>query len=117
MSTELKFDVTAIRDALGWSQQRLAEACGVDRSTISRWESEPPTKGPAFILLRQIHEQVAAGWPDGVDRPAVADRSLPEGEPQRAATLHPNDVDRVGPAGPDADPRGAGPAFSREAAE
>ena len=59
MSNDLNLDVAAIRAALGWSQQQLAEACGVDRSTVSRWESEPPAKGPALILLRQLQERVA----------------------------------------------------------
>ncbi|WP_166163167.1 helix-turn-helix domain-containing protein [Chelativorans oligotrophicus] len=47
-------DVAELRERLGWTQQKLAEHCDVDRSTISNWEAKPPTKGPAFILLRQL---------------------------------------------------------------
>lgn len=53
-------NVVQLREALGWTQQQLAAACGVDRSTVSKWESEPPTKGPALILLRQLQERVEA---------------------------------------------------------
>lgn len=47
-------NIIALRERLGWTQQQLAEHCGVDRSTVSKWEAEPPTKGPALILLRQL---------------------------------------------------------------
>jgi transcriptional regulator with XRE-family HTH domain len=56
-------DVMAIRTAKGWTQHQMAEFCGVDRSTISKWEYEPPTKGPALILLRQLQEQISASEP------------------------------------------------------
>lgn len=53
-------DVRAIRDALGWTQQQLAEHCCTDRSTVSKWESEPPSKGPALVVLRQLRERANA---------------------------------------------------------
>lgn len=31
-------ELKAIRASLGWSQQRLAEALGVQRNTVNRWE-------------------------------------------------------------------------------
>lgn len=31
-------ELKALRAALGWSQQRLAEAVGVQRNTVNRWE-------------------------------------------------------------------------------
>lgn len=58
MNTE-PISVAALRDRLGWTQNRLAEFCGVDRSTVSKWENEPPTKGPALILLRQLADHAA----------------------------------------------------------
>ncbi|MBZ9822315.1 helix-turn-helix domain-containing protein [Mesorhizobium sp. CA4] len=51
---EDRIDVAALRERLGWTQQQLADYCDTDRSTVSKWESEPPTKGPALILLRQL---------------------------------------------------------------
>ena len=62
-----------------------------------------------------IHDVLVRGHDDSpVDPFAVYQDPA---QPQRPAALHPNDVDRVGPAGPDAEPRGAGPALSQEAAE
>ncbi|WP_274426777.1 helix-turn-helix transcriptional regulator [Chelativorans sp. YIM 93263] len=46
--------MTALRADLGWTQQQLADHCDVDRSTISNWEAKPPTRGPAYILLRRL---------------------------------------------------------------
>ncbi len=47
-------DVRAIRERLGWTQKQLADYCCTDRSTVSRWETEPPAKGPAWVLLKQL---------------------------------------------------------------
>jgi len=61
---EDRIDVAALREGLGWTQQQLADYCDTDRSTVSKWESEPPTKGPALILLRQLRDSgpvLAAG--------------------------------------------------------
>jgi len=83
-------NVVQLREALGWTQQQLAAYCGVDRSTVSKWEGEPPTKGPALILLGQLQAHVAKPLP-------------------------PHDADRVATAGPEY--KASGPALSREAAE
>ena len=53
-------DVKGLRDRLDWSQDQLAEHCGVDRSTVSKWERDPPSKGPALILLRQLEERAVS---------------------------------------------------------
>lgn len=45
-----------LRETLGWTQQQLAERCGVDRATVSKWEQKAPAKGPALILLRQLRD-------------------------------------------------------------
>ncbi|QPC87391.1 helix-turn-helix domain-containing protein [Mesorhizobium sp. NBSH29] len=50
-------DVRNLREELKWTQHQLGAYCGVDRSTVSKWEAEPPTKGPALILLRQLEER------------------------------------------------------------
>lgn len=76
---ETAVDVVALRGELGWTQQQLADHCGVDRSTVSTWETRPPTKGPALILLRQLQgalsrqsQRPAAGNPDDFDAAAPA---------------------------------------------
>jgi transcriptional regulator with XRE-family HTH domain len=83
-----RIKVKELREALGWTQHQLAAYCGVDRSTVSKWESEPPAKGPALILLGHLQARVANPLP-------------------------PHDADRVATAGPEV----SGPALSREAAE
>jgi Predicted transcriptional regulators len=60
-------DVAAIRKAKGWTQQRLAEHCGVDRSTISLWEKKPPKKGPGLVLLRQLQASLQEAAPEAAE--------------------------------------------------
>ena len=57
--TDRLLNVGALREALGWTQQQLAAFCDVDRSTVSKWEQEPPAKGPAMILLHQLNERIS----------------------------------------------------------
>lgn len=78
-----QINVVQLREALGWTQQQLATACGVDRSTVSKWESEPPTKGPALILLRQIHERakVIGAGPETFAAEEPPTPSRPSAEP------------------------------------
>ncbi|TIT24432.1 MAG: helix-turn-helix transcriptional regulator [Mesorhizobium sp.] len=67
LETDKAVDVVALRGELGWTQQQLADHCGVDRSTVSTWETRPPTKGPALILLRQLQASLSdAARPGGV---------------------------------------------------
>lgn len=75
-------DVTALRSALGWTQQQLADHCGTDRSTVSKWEKEPPTKGPALVLLRQLRDRatVASAGPDASQAGAGASSGLEAAE-------------------------------------
>jgi transcriptional regulator with XRE-family HTH domain len=58
--TDQSIDVVALRGRLGWTQQQLADHCDVDRSTVSTWETRPPRKGPAYILLKQLAESLKA---------------------------------------------------------
>lgn len=60
LMTDQTLDVAGLRARLGWTQQQLAEYCGVDRSTVSTWEARAPTKGPALVLLRQLDASSAA---------------------------------------------------------
>ncbi|MDX8513568.1 helix-turn-helix domain-containing protein [Mesorhizobium captivum] len=75
-------DIVALRDELGWTQQQFADYFDVDRTTISNWQTEPPTKGPALILLRQLAASVRQG---AVAGPAAsqggAGQSCGEGAP------------------------------------
>lgn len=54
MQNEL--DIKSIRDQLGGiTQARLAEALGVDQSTVSNWENgNPPRRGPTRTLLLSL---------------------------------------------------------------
>lgn len=51
-------DIRDLREKLGWNQDQLGVHCGVDRSTVSKWERDPPRRGPALILLRQLRDSV-----------------------------------------------------------
>jgi transcriptional regulator with XRE-family HTH domain len=76
-------DVRKLREAFGWNQQQLGEACGVDRSTVSKWEKEPPAKGPALILLRQLAAR--ANRPEKFDPSCgPSGHLLPQGEKGQA---------------------------------
>lgn len=58
MGNEL--DVKAIRLDLGLTQAQLAEAVGVDQSTISNWENGQTPRGPARRLLASLVEAAKA---------------------------------------------------------
>lgn len=48
-------EIRAAREALGWSQERLARALGVSLSTVWRWERG---KMPAPAMLRLALERL-----------------------------------------------------------
>lgn len=50
-------DVAALRERLQWTQAQFAERFGVDRSTVSRWESGSPVKGPARRMLEDLDRE------------------------------------------------------------
>lgn len=82
----------------------IAERIGITRGAIYQWTQIPAERvGQIFRLT---------GIAPHIQRP-----DLFQPEFHGAAALHPNDVDRVGHAGPDAASGGAGPALSQEAAE
>ena len=56
-----RIDIAQLRDLLGWTQQQLADFCDTDRSTISKWEKEPPTKGPSLVLLKGLRDRLSPG--------------------------------------------------------
>jgi transcriptional regulator with XRE-family HTH domain len=110
-----RIEVAALREALGWTQQQLADYCDTDRSTVSKWESEPPTKGPALILLRQLRDRA----PGNCSTHPVAGRQLgtssaePVAQPERSVARNLDDFDTA--ITPQAIPRGgvvAGPVLN-----
>lgn len=48
-------EIRTLRESLGWTNKRLAEACGVTESTVKRWQQgiRSPS-GSALLLLRQL---------------------------------------------------------------
>lgn len=51
---EQQIDVKSIRAALGLTQAQLADAVGVDQSTVSNWENGQNPNGSARKLLRSL---------------------------------------------------------------
>lgn len=48
-------DLLRLRTALGWSQNRLAQEIGVNRSTVNKWETgQHPIPPIAEKLLAQL---------------------------------------------------------------
>lgn len=48
-------EIVSIRRALGWTQERLAIAIGVNRTAVTLWESgKRNPSGSAELLLKQL---------------------------------------------------------------
>lgn len=62
-------DVKALRQRIGWTQDRLASYLGLDRSSISRMESGQKPKGPVLRLLSALVDAA-----DRDDASSVEDR-------------------------------------------
>jgi len=58
---------TRLRDALGLTRERFAEALGVSTSTLQRWErggSKPSPREREFLeALQELSDQIAEGGP------------------------------------------------------
>lgn len=50
--------VRAFRAAIGWTQEQLAQAVGVTRLTIARWEGSEHSPSP--LALQRLHLAAAA---------------------------------------------------------
>lgn len=48
---EQELNIRAFRQRNGWTQEKLAELLGVDRSSISRMENGAAVRGPVRKLL------------------------------------------------------------------
>lgn len=51
--------IRALRSSLGWNQKAMADYLGVDRSTVSRIESDQEPSGPVLRLLQQLDAERA----------------------------------------------------------
>lgn len=53
----LPTEIKEVRSILGWTQERLASACGVEKAAVSHWEKgiRQPS-GAAEILLNQCRD-------------------------------------------------------------
>lgn len=58
------FDIKELRERVNWSQDRLAEFLGVDRSSVSHMENGRAPRGPVKRLLAML---AAAADSDTVD--------------------------------------------------
>ena len=57
-------DIKALRDRLGWTQEKLAEFLGLDRSSVSRLENGQEPTGPTKKLIAQLAIDAPAPAPE-----------------------------------------------------
>jgi transcriptional regulator with XRE-family HTH domain len=56
---ERAIDIRSLRKRLKWTQDRLADYLGVDRSSVSRMENGQPASGPVERLLSILDKEAA----------------------------------------------------------
>lgn len=67
------FDVKALRERIGWTQEQLAQYLGgVDRSMISRLENGQPMSGPVARLMAMLAAAADEGTADALLEAAVS---------------------------------------------
>ncbi|KQY20764.1 hypothetical protein ASD32_04945 [Rhizobium sp. Root483D2] len=66
------FDVRALRERIGWGQDKLAAYLRVDRSSVSHYENGRPLRGPVLRLLEILIEAADAGTADALVRETEA---------------------------------------------
>lgn len=57
-------DVKKLREKYGWTQQELAEMCGVTLRTVQNWETGKPIPTSMMKLLKVVedsHEMISSG--------------------------------------------------------
>lgn len=69
---EPRIDIKALRERIGWKQDRLASYLGVDRSSVSHMEKGRTPQGPVLRLLRILAAAADAGKADDL-YPEVAE--------------------------------------------
>jgi putative transcriptional regulator len=93
MGMSEQIDLLAFRERLGWSQARLADELGIDRSTVSRIETgqQQPSR-PVSRLCRMLMDQYpSVSSPDG-PQPSSSTAASPAGlhdDATSAGTLSP----------------------------
>lgn len=55
------FDVRALRERIGWTQEQMARYLGVDRSSVSRMENGQTLSGPVSRLIVILAAAADAG--------------------------------------------------------
>jgi len=63
-------DIKELRERVNWSQDRLAEFLGMDRSSVSHMENGRPPRGPAKRLLDMLAAAAEADTVDALFPPA-----------------------------------------------
>lgn len=56
-----QFDVKALRERIGWTQERLARYLRIDRTSVSHMENGRPVRGPIDRLLEALSRAADAG--------------------------------------------------------
>lgn len=55
-------DIRKFRKDIGWSQEKLADELGVDRSSVSRWENNKSSlRRPVIKVLEQLIGDIKKG--------------------------------------------------------
>ncbi|OYX02357.1 MAG: hypothetical protein B7Z14_03675 [Bosea sp. 32-68-6] len=108
--------IERLRNAMNWTQPRMAEWLGVTQATVSRLESGQAESGPISKLLDQLEARGpdSAVWPDGVPRPVSSLPSVPERRASQPNTDHPRGSE--GPC-PEAGSPASGPFIPEALAE
>lgn len=65
---EEEIDVRGLREALGWSQARLAKEAGVHQATICRAEHGQRVRGPLLRVLKDIRAAANVAAEDGASQ-------------------------------------------------
>lgn len=67
-SMEQDHPIAAIRKSLGWDRRKLADATGVDVSTVSRWErNKVAPSSSAKVILERLARRAALRSPTSQD--------------------------------------------------
>jgi transcriptional regulator with XRE-family HTH domain len=76
------FDVKALRERIGWTQEQMARYLGVDRSSVSRMENGQALSGPVLRLIVILAAAADAGTADAL---LTETSAAPEASSEEAA--------------------------------
>lgn len=86
----IKHGMREAREARGFSQTAVGEACGVTQSQVSKWESASVDQWPSFVQLAAFEDRL--GVPRGY---VLARAGLVDCEPVEAAIAAADGLDEV----------------------